>query len=67
MKYILAFLLSATIASAADFITGQAARAVIGQQNFTAQATTLPTTALGGVGGLAFANRWLPASSRQCR
>ena len=59
MKYIYAVLLSATLASAADFITGQAARAVIGQQNFTAQASGLSSTALGGVGGIAFANNTL--------
>ncbi len=51
---------------AADFATGQAARAVIGQPTFTVQATTSPeivsqstsviTTLLGGAGGLAYAN-----------
>jgi uncharacterized protein (TIGR03437 family) len=62
MKYIAAIVLSAGALSAQTFITGQSARAVIGQPNFTAQVD--PTVAdpaangfaLGGVSGLAYAN-----------
>jgi len=62
MKYIAAIVLSAGALCAQNFITGQSARAVIGQPNFTAQVD--PTIAdpsaagfaLGGVSGLAFAN-----------
>ena len=45
--------------SAADFLTGQAARAVIGQTSFSAQATGASNTVLGAAGGLAFANNIL--------
>jgi len=45
--------------SAADFLTGQAARAVVGQTFFSAQSTGASNTVLGGVGGLAFANNIL--------
>ncbi len=45
--------------SAADFLTGQAARAVVGQTFFSAQVTGASNTVLGGVGGLAFANNTL--------
>ena len=41
---------------AADFVTGQGARLVIGQSTFTAQEPGASDTLLGGVGGLAFAN-----------
>lgn len=41
---------------AADFTTGQAARAVIGQYTFTAQSTTPGQQVVGAVGGLAYAN-----------
>ena len=62
MKYIAAIVLSAGALCAQTFLTGQSARAVIGQPNFTAQVD--PTIAdpaangfaLGGVSGLAFAN-----------
>ena len=36
-KYLAVFLLCSALAGAADFITGQAARAIFGQQTFTAQ------------------------------
>jgi uncharacterized protein (TIGR03437 family) len=60
MKYIAAMLLTAGAMCAQNFITGQSARAVIGQPNFTAQVD--PTAAdpdaagfaLGGVSGLAY-------------
>ena len=41
---------------AADFTSGQAARAVIGQYTFTAQDTTPGQQVVGSVGGLAWAN-----------
>jgi hypothetical protein len=66
MKCLAALILAAGSAAAADFATGQAARAVIGQPTFTAQATAssqivsqsqgVITTLLGGAGGLAYAN-----------
>ncbi|MEO8048949.1 MAG: hypothetical protein ABI833_00920 [Acidobacteriota bacterium] len=45
--------------SAADFLTGQAARAVIGQTFFSAQATGASNNVIGAAGGLAFANNTL--------
>lgn len=42
--------------SAADFLTGQAARAVVGQPFFSAQITGATNTVIGAAGGLAFAN-----------
>ncbi len=45
--------------SAADFLTGQGARAVIGQTYFNAQFTGASNTVLGAAGGLAFANNVL--------
>ncbi len=45
--------------SAADFLTGQAARAVVGQTYFNAQLTGATNTVLGAAGGLAFANNVL--------
>src|SRR6266567_7042357 len=70
MKKYLAVILSASaMAAAADFITGQAARAVFGQQTFTAldietpcqngnTINCLPPTpfVLGGASGVAYAN-----------
>ncbi|MGO9095435.1 MAG: hypothetical protein ACLQGV_09440 [Bryobacteraceae bacterium] len=66
MKYLAAFILAAGSLTAADFLTGQGARAVIGQPTFTAQATDpseivsqgtgVVTTLLGGASGLAYAN-----------
>lgn len=45
--------------SAADFLTGQAARAVIGQPFFSAQQTGASNTVIGAAGGVAFANNTL--------
>jgi uncharacterized protein (TIGR03437 family) len=45
--------------SAADFLTGQAARAVVGQTFFSAQVTGASNTVIGAAGGLAFANNTL--------
>src|SRR5579863_8468090 len=65
MKYIAAlFFTPVAVFSQAQYVTGQAARAVIGQPNFTAQhyagsppsVVTPSASLLGGVGGLAFAN-----------
>jgi uncharacterized protein (TIGR03437 family) len=67
LKYCALFSLCAGVTLAADFMTGQAARLVIGQVNFTQQdpLPCLPTdansgncasaTLLGGVGGIAYA------------
>jgi hypothetical protein len=49
----------AAIAPSAEFYSGQAARLLIGQKTFTAQDPTPAASALGGVGGLAFANNML--------
>jgi uncharacterized protein (TIGR03437 family) len=69
MKFIFPFLLTAAAAfGQARFVTGQAARAVIGQPNFTAQNTADTTQVppinpsariLGAVGGVAYANNSL--------
>jgi uncharacterized protein (TIGR03437 family) len=55
MKCISVFLLSAAAVCAADFMTGQAARAVIGQATFTDQDPGSSDTVVGGVSGLAYA------------
>jgi uncharacterized protein (TIGR03437 family) len=55
MKVISIFLLSAATVCAADFLTGQAARAVIGQVTFTDENPAPSDTVLGGLSGLAFA------------
>ena len=48
--------LCACVGLAADFVTGQGARLVIGQSTFTAQQPGASATLLGGVGGVAYAN-----------
>src|SRR5690242_2894320 len=48
--------LCACVGLAADFVTGQGARLVIGQSTFTSQTPGASDTLLGGVGGVAFAN-----------
>jgi uncharacterized protein (TIGR03437 family) len=55
MKCISIFLLSAAAVCAADFITGQAARLVIGQTTFTSQDSNSSDTILGAASGLAYA------------
>jgi phage tail sheath gpL-like len=50
------FSLCACVSLAADFLTGQAARLVIGQQSFTDQLPGASDTLLGGVGGVAWVN-----------
>jgi hypothetical protein len=57
MRYALLLALGATCAwPAIDFTTGQAARLVIGQKNFTAADNNIGQTTLGGVSGVAYAN-----------
>jgi uncharacterized protein (TIGR03437 family) len=55
MKVILALLLGVAASSAADFVTGQAARLVIGQPTFTAQDPNSSDTVLGAAAGIAYA------------
>ena len=57
MKYLVFFLASAGLLCAAEqFVTGQAARAVIGQETFTRQAPGATQFRLGAVSGIAYAN-----------
>ncbi len=55
LKYCALFSLCAGAAFAQQFITGQAARLVIGQTTFTSQNQGASSTLLGGAGGIAFA------------
>ncbi|MCC6341996.1 MAG: hypothetical protein IT166_07355 [Bryobacterales bacterium] len=55
-KYGIGLLLAAGLCEAADFFSGMAARAVIGQRTFTAQTPGASDVLLGGVGGIAYAN-----------
>src|SRR3984885_14110318 len=59
LKYCAVFSLCAGLGLAADFLTGQAARAVIGQTTFTSQASGATNLLMGGVGGVAYANNTL--------
>ena len=60
MKYFSFLVLSAAVACAAQFTTGQAARLIIGQPNFTAQLDdNISSYILGAVGGIAYANNTL--------
>jgi len=59
LKYCAVFSLCAGLGLAADYMTGQAARAVIGQTTFTGQASGASNVLLGGVGGVAYANNTL--------
>ncbi|HWZ31888.1 MAG TPA: hypothetical protein VNX18_11165 [Bryobacteraceae bacterium] len=59
LKYCAALSLCAGLGLAADFVTGQAARLVIGQTTFTSQNSGATDTVVGAVGGLAFANNKL--------
>jgi uncharacterized protein (TIGR03437 family) len=59
MKCISVFLLTAALGMAADYITGQAARVVIGQETFTSQLYEPTEWVLGGVGGVAVAGNTL--------
>ena len=55
MKRISLFLLCTAALFAQKFMTGQAARLVIGQETFTSQDTNSSDTVVGGVSGLAYA------------
>jgi uncharacterized protein (TIGR03437 family) len=55
LKYCAFFSLCAGVAFAQQFITGQAARLVIGQTTFTSQNFGASNTLLGGAAGIAFA------------
>jgi uncharacterized protein (TIGR03437 family) len=59
LKYCAVFSLCAGVGLAADYLTGQAARAVIGQTTFTSQASGATNLLVGGVGGVAYANNTL--------
>lgn len=59
MKYAALFCLSAAVAMAGNFMTGQAARLVLGQTTFTSALPGASDTQLGGVGGVAYANNTL--------
>ena len=59
MKCIVSIVFSAAALFAADFNTGQAARAVVGQPQFTRQDATPTDTVIGGASGVAYANNML--------
>src|SRR5579864_7608413 len=60
MKHLSILLLTSMVTFAADFMTGQGARATIGQQTFTSQDSGSPSaTQLGAVSGVAYANNTL--------
>lgn len=59
MKYPALLLLAPALCFGAEYQTGQAARLVIGQHNFTATDSGASDTLLGGVGGVAYANNTL--------
>src|SRR5271155_5289857 len=59
LKYCAVFSLCAGVGLGADYLTGQAARAVIGQTTFTSQASGATNMLMGGVGGIAYANNTL--------
>src|SRR5579883_804376 len=54
LKYCALFSLCAGVGFAGQFVTGQAARLVIGQTTFTSQSFGASDTLLGGAGGIAF-------------
>ena len=55
LKYCALISLCACACLGGDFVTGQAARLVIGQKNFTQQTPGASDALLGGAGGLAYA------------
>lgn len=59
LKYCAIFSLCAGLGLGADFMTFQAARAVLGQTTFTSQDSGASNLLLGGVGGLAYGNNTL--------
>src|SRR5580698_5676793 len=56
LKYCAVFSLCAGLGLAGDYMTNQAARAVIGQPTFTGQTSGTSNMLMGGVGGVAYAN-----------
>ncbi len=54
--FVLSLLLAGTLAAETEFITGQGARLLIGQETFTAQEPGASENLLGAVGGVAYAN-----------
>jgi uncharacterized protein (TIGR03437 family) len=56
MKYLALSLLTVGLCFGQEFVTGQAARLVIGQTNFTRQQPGTSATVLGSASGLAYAN-----------
>lgn len=56
MRVLFPFLLACTASLAADFSNGQAARALIGQQNFTAVEPGAGPNRVGGISGIAYGN-----------
>src|SRR5271154_2781559 len=56
LKYCAFFSLCAALGLSQTFITGQAARLVIGQTTFTSQNNGASNTILGSISGLAYAN-----------
>src|SRR5271157_876210 len=59
MKGIFVLILGAATAFAADFVTGQAARLVIGQPTFTAADPNSTNSVIGAAGGVAYAGNTL--------
>src|SRR5271163_4134416 len=59
LKYCAVLSLCAGLCQSGDFLTGQAARMVIGQTTFTSQNFGASNTLLGSLGGLAVANNTL--------
>jgi uncharacterized protein (TIGR03437 family) len=59
MKSFAVLALTAALAHAADFYTGQAARLILGQKTFTSQESGASAQLLGAVGGIALANNTL--------
>ncbi|MEJ7606116.1 MAG: hypothetical protein WKF37_07575 [Bryobacteraceae bacterium] len=56
MKFLALVIATAGYAVAAEFVTGQAARLVIGQDTFTRQSTSVSEAILGAVSGVAYGN-----------
>ena len=60
MEYFSLFVFSSALAYGQSYVSGQAARLVIGQPTFTSQFTGTPSASqLGAVGGIAYANNTL--------
>jgi uncharacterized protein (TIGR03437 family) len=56
MRALFVFLLACTASQAQDFFSGQAARALVGQQNFSANQPGATASAIGGISGIAYGN-----------